>query len=76
MQHGRLVVELTDHRAALRPGARDEAERAMSVDVVLTGLRVVFVDEDGHLPPKATVRKPFDDAAQRKVVIGHVGVGR
>ena len=61
-------------RAAFAPRADDEADGAVSVDVVGAVLGVVLDDEDGHLIPETAVAGGFDDAAEAEVVAGDAGV--
>ena len=59
------------------PGVRadDLGERAMAVDVVETGLRVVLDDEDRRLGPEPAPRDRLDDPAEGQVVVGDRGAG-
>ncbi len=63
-------------KVALAPGADDEADGAMGVDVVGAVLRVVFDDEDGHLIPKSAAAGGFDDAAKTEIVARDAGFRR
>lgn len=47
-----LVVEIADEASLSGVGAGDEADGAVSIDVVGTGLRVIFVDEDCGFAPE------------------------
>ena len=75
MQHGKLVVELADHRAPLHVRADDQADRAMAVDVVPAVLGIVFIDEDRGLGPEAAVRDGLHEPAHGQVVVGHQARG-
>ena len=74
--HAGLVVVRAIDGFAAGVGADDLGDRAVAVDVVEAGLRVVFDDEDARLRPELAVADGFDDAAEGEVVIGDCGFGR
>ena len=73
VEHGGLVVEVGDGFSAFGVGADDEAQGAVSVDVVEAVLGVVFDDEDRGFGPEGTLADAFDDAAECKVVVSNFG---
>src|SRR5690349_17079377 len=46
----------------------------MTVDVVWTGLRVVFDDKDHGIFPSRRRRKDVDDSAECEIVVGHASL--
>ena len=70
-----LVVEGADDLVAFGPGADDEQDGAMAIDVVPAVLRVVFVDEHGGGGPELAAADGLDDAAEGEVVVGEHGAG-
>ena len=63
---------LMRNRTRLDPGAGDQQDTSVRVDVVHAVLGVVFGDKKHRIFPNRCLRQECDQTAQRQVVVGHV----